>query len=305
MLPKPKATTIDVANVQNVLHNLWKERVLLRSFQYYFWANVSERKFCHLSSFITNSFGLNYKVCNLLIFFCNLFFFLWHMKSYTTCLVSCTRILIGSWYMVHTWIVFNVSLYNNRLHVLLHVLLRSLLFLKRTRSLTFFIPVSHVHYIYESHHAHPHPGDVWVSNLVSYTLPHTFYTQNLPATIFHSYNLNISFAQLPINLTLTAQSCTNHLNLTGLSSHHFSHNWIPKRLQFHTELSGPQWHSTHPSYNQLPYLLQTISILTIYLKEITQVLQCHIIHYKISLKKLLFRHSRSATQAEVPHNLYF
>ena len=32
--------------------------------------------------------------------------------------------------------------------VLLHVLLRSLLFLKRTRSLTFFIPISHVCYIY-------------------------------------------------------------------------------------------------------------------------------------------------------------
>ena len=27
---------IDVANVQNVLYNFWKERVLLRSFQYYF-----------------------------------------------------------------------------------------------------------------------------------------------------------------------------------------------------------------------------------------------------------------------------
>ena len=34
------------------------------------------------------------------------------------------------------------------LHILLHVLLRSLLFLKRTRSLTFFIPISHVRYIY-------------------------------------------------------------------------------------------------------------------------------------------------------------
>ena len=28
--------TIDLANVQNVLYNFWKERVLLRSFQYYF-----------------------------------------------------------------------------------------------------------------------------------------------------------------------------------------------------------------------------------------------------------------------------
>ena len=27
---------IDVANVRNVLYNFWKERVLLRSFQYYF-----------------------------------------------------------------------------------------------------------------------------------------------------------------------------------------------------------------------------------------------------------------------------
>ena len=45
MLPKPKATTIDVANVQNVLHNLWKERVLLRSFQYYFWRTLANVNF--------------------------------------------------------------------------------------------------------------------------------------------------------------------------------------------------------------------------------------------------------------------
>ena len=37
------------------------------------------------------------------------------------------------------------------LHVLFHVLLRSLLFLKRTRSLTFFIPISPVRYIYDVH----------------------------------------------------------------------------------------------------------------------------------------------------------
>ena len=34
------------------------------------------------------------------------------------------------------------------LHVLFHVLLRSLFLLKRTRSLTLFIPISHVRYIY-------------------------------------------------------------------------------------------------------------------------------------------------------------
>ena len=34
------------------------------------------------------------------------------------------------------------------LHVLLHVLLCSLFLLKRMRSLTFFIPISHVRYIY-------------------------------------------------------------------------------------------------------------------------------------------------------------
>ena len=32
----PRVFSVDVANVQNVLNDFWKERVLLRSFQYYF-----------------------------------------------------------------------------------------------------------------------------------------------------------------------------------------------------------------------------------------------------------------------------
>ena len=37
--------SIDVANVQNILYNLKKERVLLRSFQYYFQRTFANKIF--------------------------------------------------------------------------------------------------------------------------------------------------------------------------------------------------------------------------------------------------------------------
>ena len=88
--------------------------------------------------------GLNYKVCNFFSF--ATCFSLWHMKSYTACLVGCTRILIGSWY--RTWIVSNLSLYII-LHVLLHVLLRFLFLLKNAFFNVFYSYLSRSLHLWE------------------------------------------------------------------------------------------------------------------------------------------------------------
>ena len=96
--------------------------------------------------------GFNYKVCNLFFFPLELVFFPFkHMKSYTACLVGCTRILVGIW-SAHDIIIELFLMYITivTLHVLFLVLLRSVFLLKRMQriSSTFFIPISHVRYIY-------------------------------------------------------------------------------------------------------------------------------------------------------------
>ena len=107
-------------------------------FSIFFLANVNYST-CPLFSQILSGLIIKSATC---FFLCNLFF-LWHMKSYTACLVDCLEswsahdIVLELFLMCHYIIV----------HVLLCVLLRSLLFLKRTRSLTFFIIISDIRYI--------------------------------------------------------------------------------------------------------------------------------------------------------------
>ena len=80
-----------------------------------FLANVRERKLFNLSSFFTKLIlpvSYNYKAWNLFFSFATCFS-LWHMKSYTACLVGCTRILVDLWYTAYLN-YFNVSLYITR-----------------------------------------------------------------------------------------------------------------------------------------------------------------------------------------------
>ena len=83
----------------------------------------------------------------------------------------------------------------------MHVLLRSLFFLKRTHSLMFFIPISHVCYIYDDDDHHHHlflkrlflPRSARVRRLPRYEAsPVSTYPRTLPiqgANLTHPYNL--------------------------------------------------------------------------------------------------------------------
>ena len=115
-------------------------------FSGYIWLDtkivLKKRKIFNLS-FFTNSFGLNYKVCDL-------FFPLQLALPFDTwnLILHVWLALLESW-SAHD-IVLELFLMCSYIisHVHLYVLLRSLLFLKRTRSLPFFIPFSHICYIY-------------------------------------------------------------------------------------------------------------------------------------------------------------
>ena len=80
----------------------------------------------------------------------------------------------------------------------------------------------------------------------------------LSALTFHPYHhLQFSIGWHPIILTLMLKiSKSETISKISHTSPHQPRAGYPTTVQFHTELSILQWHSTHPSHHQIFYLLQ-------------------------------------------------